>query len=159
MRKFFREFKEFAMKGSVIDLAVAVITGNAVNNIVNSLAKNIFMPIISIFVGRVDVKSLKLEIPSRLTLGSAITLNYGEFLQSLLDFLTTMLCIFIMIKFVKKLTSFPTIIIKGRTEEEEEAKPTPPKTEDLLVEIRDLLKEQSAPKAKSDLPDNLDQQH
>lgn len=156
MKKFLEEFKEFAVRGNVIELAVAVIIGNAINAIAKSLVNNIFMPIIGIFVGRVDITSLKLVIPSRLTHGSDITIGYGVFLQSVLDFLTTAFCIFIMLKFVKKVSNFS--IIKGK-EEQEENNSEPLKTEDLLVEIRDILKEQSAPNTKSDIEDDFDNEH
>lgn len=164
MRKFFQEFKDFALKSNVIDLAVAVIIGNAVNNIVNSLVRNIFMPIIGIFVGRIDVQSLKFVIPSRITHESDIIIRYGEFLQAVLDFLTTAFCIFLILKLFNKIKTIPTKLIKSINEndvkeEEEERKPEPPKTEELLVEIRDILKERSAAKEKSNLPDYFEDEH
>jgi large conductance mechanosensitive channel len=157
MKKFFEEFRQFAMKGNVIDLAVAVIIGNAINKIVSSLVNNIFMPIIGLFIGRIDIGTLKLNIPSRLTGGTPICISYGSFLQSVLDFLTVAFCIFIMIKMIKKLSAFS--FSKGKDTEETISEPVALKTEDLLVEIRDLLKEQSESKTQSDLPDDFDKKH
>ncbi len=156
MKKFFEEFKEFAVRGNVMELAVAVIIGGAINQIVTSLVKDILMPVLSIFIGRVDIKSLTFDIPSRLTGGQAITIGYGSFLQTVINFLTIALCIFIIIKALKKLQSLSFL---KKQEEEEEEKEEKLKTEDLLAEIRDLLKEQAASKEKSDLPDKLDDEH
>jgi large conductance mechanosensitive channel len=154
--KFIEEFKQFALRGNVIDLAVAVIIGNAINKIVSSLVINIFTPIISFFIGRIDIKSLAFIIKSSLTGGATITIGYGNFLQSVLDFLTTAFCIFIMLKMLNKLHDLSFRKVES---EPEETKPEAPKTEELLIEIRDLLQEQMVTKGRSDLPDDLDQKH
>jgi len=157
LKKFLEEFRQFAVRGNVMELAVAVIIGNAINAIVKSLVNDIFMPVIGLFIGRIDIKSLTLIIPSRLTGETALTIGYGTFLQSVLDFLTTAFCIFIILKLIKKLSAFSFNKEKGTDKKDDE--PGLPKTEDLLAEIRDLLKEQAESKARSDLPDKLDKEH
>ena len=158
MKKFIEEFKQFAIKGNVIDLAVAVIIGNAINKIVTSLVNDIFMPILGVFIGRIDISTLKFNISSRFTGGTPIKINYGSFLQSVLNFLTITICIFLMIKALKKLSSFS--LTKEKTDDaKEDTELEVLKTEDLLVEIRDLLKQQMAVETQSDLPDDLDQKH
>jgi large conductance mechanosensitive channel len=157
LKKFIDEFKEFALRGNVIDLAVAVIIGNAINAIVKSLVTDIFTPVLSLFIGRISIKDLSFIIKSSLLNGKDITITYGNFLQTVLNFLITAFCIFIMLKAINKLHD---ITLKKKDENEaEEPKTDAHKTEDLLVEIRDLLKEQAASGVNSDLPDNLEQKH
>ena len=159
MKKFIEEFKEFALRGNVIDLAVAVIIGNAINAVVKSLVEKIFTPLLGLVIGRIDISALTFVIPSRLTKGKDIEIGYGNFLQAVLSFLTTAFCIFIMLKMINKLHD---ITIKKNDEcEDEEPEPEPetPKTEDLLIEIRDLLKEQAASNRQSNLPDEFKQKH
>lgn len=163
MKKFIEEFKEFAIRGNVIDLAVAVIIGNAINSVVKSLVNDIFMPILGIFVGRIDISSLCININSRFTGGKPLTIGYGTFLQSVLNFFTQAFCIFIILKFLNKLRNFKLIKTLGDNESEPEKKSTEkPTTEDLLVEIRDLLREQKAAaenisKRFSEIPDNFEE--
>jgi large conductance mechanosensitive channel len=157
LKKFIAEFKEFALRGNVIDLAVAVIIGNAINAIVKSLVTDIFTPVISLFIGRISIEDLSFNIKSSLLNGKDITITYGNFLQTVLNFLITAFCIFIMLKMINKLHDI-TLKRKDDTETEE-PEPESPKTEDLLVEIRDLLKEQATSSVNSDLPDNLEQEH
>lgn len=155
MKKFIKEFKEFAIKDNVFELAIAVIIGNAIKDIVTSLVTYIFTPILGIFVGRVDIKTLALTINSRFIGANPITIGYGNFLESVLNFLITSFCIFLMIKMMSKLRNFTF----SKSSKNPEPEPVRPKTEDLLVEIRDLLKQQVAQKAPSDLPEDLEQEH
>ncbi len=122
------EFKNFIMKGNVLDMAVGVIIGGAFGKIVTSLVNDILMPAISLLTGQIDLGSLKFE--KALTETLSINLNYGVFLQTIIDFLIISLSIFVVIKLVSKLS---------RKKEVEKAA-EPPKEEVLLTEIRDLLK-------------------
>ena len=121
-----REFREFAVKGNVMDLAVGVIIGAAFGKIVGSLVEDVVMPVIGVLMGGLDFSTLAVKI------GSA-TLKYGKFLQTCLDFLIIAWAIFLLIKLVNRL-------------KREEAQPAPapaaekPRQEMLLEEIRDLLK-------------------
>ena len=122
--KTIKEFKEFISKGNVIDLAVGVIIGGAFSKIVSSLVNDIIMPLIGIVIGGINLTNLTLK------LGDA-TVNYGVFLQNILDFLIVALCIFIFVKIINKFNR------------KKETPPAPPKKDDktiLLEEIRDLLK-------------------
>ncbi|TXL64532.1 large conductance mechanosensitive channel protein MscL [Cerasibacillus terrae] len=119
-----KEFKEFAMKGNVLDLAIGVIIGAAFGNIVSSLVDNVIMPLIGILLKGVDFSSLAIKV------GSA-ELQYGMFIQSILDFLIIAFSIFLFVR----------LIMKFKKEEEEE-EPEVDAQEQLLTEIRDLLKAQ-----------------
>ncbi len=133
MKKFFAEFKEFAMKGNVMDMAVGVIIGGAFGKIITSLVDDVLMPIIGMIIGGVDFTSLSIKI------GEA-SINYGNFIQNIIDFIIVAFCIFTMIKAINGLTAK----VKGEEEEakeEKEEEPAGPTQEELLAEIRDLLKE------------------
>lgn len=121
-----KEFKEFAMRGNVVDMAVGVIIGGAFGKIVSSLVDDVIMPIIGMITGGVDFTGLKATIGE-----SSIT--YGNFIQNVVDFLIIALCIFLMIKGLNK--------ISKKKEEKPAEPPAPSKEEILLTEIRDLLKE------------------
>jgi large conductance mechanosensitive channel len=116
-----QEFKSFAMKGNVVDLAVGVIIGAAFGKIVASLVEDVIMPLLGTLVGGVNFSGLAI------TVGSA-TLKYGKFLQTCLDFLIIAWAIFVAVKLINRLRR------------EEPAVPAPPRQELLLEEIRDLLK-------------------
>ena len=134
MKKFFAEFKEFAMKGNVMDMAVGVIIGGAFGKIITSLVDDVLMPIIGMIIGGVDFTSLSIKI------GEA-SINYGNFIQNIIDFIIVAFCIFAMIKAINGLTAK----VKGEEEEakeEKEEEPAGPTQEELLAEIRDLLKDQ-----------------
>ncbi len=131
--KMLGEFKDFIMRGNVIDMAVGVIIGGAFGKIVTSLVNDILMPLISLITGKVDLASLKFEKVITETL--SINLNYGMFLQTVVDFLIISLCIFLGIKLVAKLS---------RKKETVEEVLTPSKEEVLLTEIRDILKKGKA---------------
>ena len=123
--KSLNEFKEFISKGNVIDLAVGVIIGGAFGKIVTSVVNDILMPLIGIVVGGIDFTGLSIKIKDA-------TINYGMFLQNVIDFLIVALCIFIFIKFISKF---------NKKEEVKEEVKVDPQIE-LLTEIRDLLKKQ-----------------
>ncbi|MGD6976058.1 large conductance mechanosensitive channel protein MscL [Bacillus altitudinis] len=126
-----KEFREFAVKGNVIDLAVGVIIGGAFGKIVTSLVNDLIMPLVGIIVGGHDFSGLSIKI------GFAQIL-YGSFIQTVVDFLIISFSIFIFIRYLNKL--------KRKKVEEEEVVETPDQTEVLLTEIRDLLKNQSQSK-------------
>ena len=137
---FIQDFKSFALKGNVVDMAVGVIIGGAFGKIVTSIVNNIIMPPIGVLTGGVDFTDLKFTIKEAVVEGEnvvseAVTLNYGQFIQDVVDFLIIAFCIFLMIKGIAKLS---------RKKEEAPAEPAPepePSAEEkLLTEIRDLLK-------------------
>lgn len=126
------EFKKFIMRGNVVDLAVGVIIGGAFGKIVSSFVNDILMPPISLLLGGVNFKDLKIVLKAASGNTPANTLNYGSFIQSAVDFLIIAAAIFAMIKVINSM------------QKKEEAKPTAlkevPVQEKLLTEIRDLLK-------------------
>jgi large conductance mechanosensitive channel len=93
-----KEFKEFAMRGNVVDLAVGVIIGGAFGKVVTSLVNDVIMPPLGILIGNLDFKNLALTLKSAGADGKPVTLNYGAFLNNVLDFLIVALCIFLIIK-------------------------------------------------------------
>ena len=123
---FIKEFKEFAVKGNVMDMAVGVIIGGAFGKIVSSLVDDILMPIIGTLTGGVNFTDLAI------TVGEA-NIKYGTFIQNVIDFLIIAFCIFCMIKGINNLN-------KKKEEPEAPAAPAGPTQEELLAEIRDLLK-------------------
>ena len=102
MRKFFQEFKKFITKGNVVDLAVAVIIGAAFNKIVSSLVADIITPLISLALGKVDFTELKVVLRPETVDVAALTLNYGLFIQTIIDFLIIGLTIFVIVKLYTK---------------------------------------------------------
>lgn len=138
---FISEFKNFAMKGNVIDLAVGVIIGGAFNKIVSSLVADIIMPIMGLLTGGADFKELSYILRAAGNGKDAVVLKYGLFIQNVVDFLIIALSVFIMIKVISKLNrKKEEEDIKIKEEAKEEA---PTKEEALLTEIRDLLKEKN----------------
>ena len=141
MSKFLSEFKQFAMRGNVLDMAVGVIIGGAFGKIVSSLVDDIIMPPIGWIIGGVNFSELKISLPTVEVAGEklpAATINYGNFLQTCLDFFIVAFCIFMLIKAVNKLAKK-----KEEPKEPEAPKaPEPNAEEKLLMEIRDLLKSQ-----------------
>ena len=120
MGKFLNEFKAFAVKGNAVDMAVGVIIGGAFGKIVSSIVDDIIMPPIGWLIGGVNFTDLKftlpqVEIPGVETMAAA-TINYGNFIQTLLDFVIIAFCVFMLVKFINKL---------ARKQKEEAAKPTP----------------------------------
>ena len=131
MKKIINEFKEFISKGNVLDLAVGVIIGGAFQKIVTSLVNDIFMPILGIVIGGLDFSNLTIKFKDA-------TINYGLFIQNIIDFLLMAFCIFIIIKIFNNLKSK---LEKKEEKKEEVTVPTKSNEEILLEEIRDLLKE------------------
>ncbi|MBO7118831.1 MAG: large conductance mechanosensitive channel protein MscL [Bacteroidaceae bacterium] len=121
-----KEFKEFAMKGNVMDMAIGVIIGAAFGKIVSSLVDDVLMPLVGMIVGKVDFTTLSVKV------GEA-ELFYGKFIQNIVDFLIVAFCIFMVLKGINKMQ---------RKKEEAPAPEAPkgPTQEELLTEIRDLLK-------------------
>ena len=145
---FLQDFKAFAMKGNVVDMAVGVIIGGAFGKIVTSVVNDIFMPVIGMLVGGVNFTDLKITLKEGVAeqlneagevvqaAVPAVTLNYGNFLQQTFDFLIIAFSIFLFISLIKKVTE------KKKAEEAPAPAPAPePSAEEkLLTEIRDLLK-------------------
>lgn len=143
MGKFINEFKEFAVKGNAVDMAVGVIIGGAFGKIVSSIVNDIIMPPIGWMIGGVKFTDLKFTLPS-VNMGletlAPATINYGNFIQTTFDFIIIALCIFLMLRGVNKFT---------RKKEEKPMTPEKPKLtneEKLLMEIRDLLVKQNKEK-------------
>lgn len=126
-----KEFKEFALKGNVVDLAVAVIIGAAFKAIISSLVNDIIMPIISTILGGVSFTDLKYVITPASGDLAEVAILYGTFIQAIVDFLIIAFVIFMMIRLITK---------KKKEEEAPAAPPEPSKEEVLLSEIRDILK-------------------
>jgi large conductance mechanosensitive channel len=125
------EFKEFAMRGNVIDLAVGVVIGAAFGKIVASLVADIIMPPLGLLIGRVNFTELAVRIGADPT-GKPVLFRYGSFIQTIFEFVIIAFCIFVLLKGINTLKRPPPAAA---------AAPTPPtKTEELLGEIRDLLK-------------------
>ncbi len=146
---FLKEFKEFALKGNVMDMAVGVIIGGAFGKIVTSLVNDILMPPIGALMGNTDFSNLKLDISRMRDVTASIAhngaeaaeaaepiyWNYGAFIQQCVDFTILALCVFMMVKLMNKLMK------KKEAAPAPAAPPAPSKEELLLTEIRDILKE------------------
>ena len=136
---FIKEFKEFAVKGNVMDMAVGVIIGGAFGKIVTSLVGDLLMPVISLATGGLDFTNMFVNLTDDTKYATlavaqeagASVFAYGQFIQNIIDFLIVAFCIFMMIKAMNKL---------NKKKEEEPAAPAGPTQEELLAEIRDLLK-------------------
>jgi len=138
MKNIIKEFKEFAIKGNVFDMAVGIIIGTAFSKVVSSLVADIITPFISYFTGEVDFKNLSITLrPEQIDengtlVQQLVSINYGNFLQNTIDFLIIALCIFAVIKVFNSL--------KRKAENVEDKTVSTPKDIELLTEIRDLLK-------------------
>ena len=128
MKKFFKEFKEFAVKGNMVELAIGIMIGTAFSAITNSLVKDIFMPFIGLLMNGIDFSALCYKI------GEA-SINYGLLIQAILNFLITAFVLFLLIKFIAKLKREPKEEVVVEVKE-----PEIPEDVKLLTEIRDLLK-------------------
>nr|WP_311490877.1 large-conductance mechanosensitive channel protein MscL [uncultured Alloprevotella sp.] len=135
MGKMIQEFKDFAVKGNAIDMAVGVIIGGAFGKIVSSIVDDIIMPPIGWLIGGIDFKDLSLKLPvNPLNEGAEpVSINWGNFVQETLDFIIIAFCVFLLVKLINsfKKKEAPAPVVP--------AEPTP--EEKLLTEIRDLLKE------------------
>lgn len=139
MSKFLKEFKDFAMKGNVIDMAVGIIIGGAFGKIVTSLVSDVIMPLVGLLVGGVNFKDWKWVIKAAdpATGAAAVTVNYGILIQTIVDFLIVALCIFVVIKAVNKASN---ALKKPQEPAAAPAAPAVPEDILLLREIRDELK-------------------
>lgn len=141
MAKFFSEFKEFAMKGNVVDMAVGVIIGAAFGKIVSSLVDDLIMPLVGVATGGINFTDYKWVIQDAVMQGQEVikpevTLNWGAWVQTVVNFIIVAFCIFVMIKFMTQMR-------KKKEAEEPAPEPAAPSQEEvLLTEIRDLLKNQ-----------------
>lgn len=127
-----KEFREFINRGNVVDLSVGVIVGGAFGKIVSSLVDNVLMPIIGIVIGGIDFSNLSITYKDA-------NIAYGLFLQNVIDFLIIAFCIFLLVKFLNKIT-------RKKSTEEKSTEPVAPKPSEevlLLTEIRDLLKKET----------------
>lgn len=128
-----QEFKTFAMRGNVVDMAVGIIIGGAFGKIISSFVADVIMPPIGLLIGGVDFTNLAITIKEAAEKEAAVTLNYGKFIQSIVDFVIIAFAIFLVIKIMNTLQ---------RKKDEAPAPPPPPtKEESLLTEIRDILKQ------------------
>lgn len=127
MKKIFNEFKEFISKGNVIDMAVGVVVGSAFSKIVSSLVNDVIMPLVGIIIGGLDFSKLSITIKES-------SINYGLFIQNVVDFLIISACIFIVVKLMNKFK---------RPKKEESTPIKIPEDIKLLTEIRDLLKKEN----------------
>ncbi len=147
MGKFIEDFKAFALKGNVVDMAVGVIIGGAFGKIITSLVNDIIMPVISLCTGSANFSDLKtvlkpeeVDAATGEVLHEAVTFNYGMFIQNIVDFFIIALCIFIALRYTMKFMK------KEEKVEEAPAAPEPTKEEVLLTEIRDLIAKQNQQK-------------
>ena len=142
MKKFLNEFKEFAMRGNVLDMAIGVVIGSAFSKITTSLVNDVFMPLIGLLIGGIDLGQLNLTLKAAVMDGDTVikepvTLGLGTFLSTVIDFILVAFVIFLMVKAINKLHAL------GKKDEEPEPEESEtPTAEELLTEIRDLLKEQ-----------------
>jgi large conductance mechanosensitive channel len=129
---FFQEFKKFAMRGNVVDLAVGIVIGAAFGRIVSSFVNDVLMPPIGLIVGGVDFSDLSVTLREAAGETAAVTLNYGTFIQTVVDFLIIAFAVFMVIKGINSM--------QRRQEAAPEKAPVPTGEEVLLAEIRDILK-------------------
>jgi large conductance mechanosensitive channel len=129
---FFKEFKEFAMRGNVVDMAVGIIIGAAFGKIVSSFVQDVIMPPLGLLIGGVDFTAMAVTLKAAAGNVAAVTLNYGKFIQTVFDFLIVAFAIFLAIKAMNA--------FKRKQEEAPAAAAPVPRQEVLLEEIRDLLK-------------------
>jgi large conductance mechanosensitive channel len=127
-----KEFREFAVKGNVVDMAVGIIIGAAFGKIVSSLVSDVVTPPLGYVIGGVDFTKLAVTMPALREGAEAVTLRYGVFLQALFDFIIVAFAIFMIVKLINRL--------RRKEEAKPAAPPIPPRQEVLLEEIRDLLK-------------------
>ena len=139
--KFIKDFKEFAIKGNAVQLAVGVIIGSAFGKIVSSIVDDIIMPPLGWLIGGVDFTDLKIKLPQNpLNPDVQVTTNYGNFIQATIVFIIVAFCVFLLVKGMAALSR------SNKEEEKPKAAPAPSKEEVLLTEIRDLLREQKGGK-------------
>ena len=133
MKKFLEEFKAFAMRGNVLDMAVGVVIGGAFGKITTSLVNDIIMPLISMLTGGIDFSGWKWVLKAAEGDAAEVAVNFGSFVAVVLDFIIIAFAVFCMVKAINK--------FHKKKEEDPAAPPEPSAEEKLLTEIRDLLKE------------------
>ena len=140
MKKFFNEFKEFAMRGNVLDMAIGVVIGGAFGKITTSIVNDIIMPLISMITGGIDFTAWKWVLKDAvMDAGEVVTpevaVNFGNLIAVILDFIIVAFAMFLLVKGMNKLSA-----LKKKEEEAAPEEPAGPTSEELLTEIRDLLK-------------------
>lgn len=140
MKKFFQEFKEFAMRGNVLDMAIGVVIGAAFGKITTSIVNDIIMPLIGLITGGIDLTQWNIVLNKAAVAAGAdpVTLGIGNLLAVILDFIIVAFAMFLLVKAMNKLADLK----KQEEQAQEPEEPAGPTTEELLAEIRDLLKEQ-----------------
>ena len=133
MKKFLTEFREFAVKGNVMDLAIGVIIGGAFSGLISSFVEMVIMPVVGLFIGGIDLSTWVIYLPNFLYGGSPVEWQIGSFLTAVINFIILAFVVFLIVKAVNRL--------KRKQEEAPAAPPEPSKEELLLAEIRDLLKD------------------
>ena len=141
MKKFLSEFKEFALRGNVLDMAIGVVIGGAFGKITTSLVNDVIMPLVGMLIGGIDLGQLDIVLKPAVMNGdevvtAAVTLGIGTFLTTIIDFILVALVIFLMIKAINRFH-------KKKEEASAPEAPKGPTSEELLTEIRDLLKEKN----------------
>ena len=136
MRNFFKDFKSFAIKGNMIDLAIGIIIGTAFNNVVNTLVSKIIMPPLSLMTDDVNLANKKVILREATDKMEEIAIGYGELIESLVDFLIIALTIFVMVKFINR--------FKEKAEDPNNTQVETPKNIALLASMEKLLKEQNS---------------
>ena len=142
MKKFLSEFKEFALRGNVLDMAIGVVIGGAFGKITTSLVNDVIMPLVGLLIGGIDLGQLDIVLKPAVMNGdevvtAAVTLGIGTFLSTIIDFVLVAFVIFLMVKTINRFHR------KKEAEAPAEEAPAGPTTEELLTEIRDLLKEKN----------------
>ncbi len=127
-----REFKEFAVRGNVVDMAVGVIIGGAFGKIVSSLVTDVVMPPIGVLIGGVDFSKLAITLQAATATSPEVVISYGKFIQTIIDFIIIAAVIFMAVKSINSM--------KKKADEAPAPSPAPSKQEVLLAEIRDLLR-------------------
>jgi large conductance mechanosensitive channel len=127
-----KEFKTFAMRGNVVDMAIGIIIGGAFGKIVSSLVADVLMPVLGLIVGGINFSDFSITLKKATEDAAAVTLNYGSFIQTVFDFTIMAFAVFLLIKGMNA--------VKKKEEEAPATPPAPSKEEELLAEIRDLLK-------------------
>lgn len=145
--KIIKEFQTFISRGNVLDMAVGVIIGGAFTAIVNSLVNDILMPIIGLIMAGINLKALSVTLPWRIGDNPPVTILFGSFLQAIITFLLTAVCVFLIVKIMNVIKDKMS---KKKKEEAPAAPPAPDPQIVLLTEIRDLLKAQYAPEKTED---------
>jgi len=131
---FFNEFKTFALRGNILDLAVGIIIGAAFTSIVSALTDSVLIPLLGLIIGGINIKTLQVSIGSLWSNTEGVVIKYGEFIQSVINFIFIAFCLFILVRFINRIRS---------KDDTPPPAPEPDKTHILLEEIRDLLAEQN----------------